>query len=66
MQYKEKLRRKEFKCCICHKTLDKKPIRLVHQENDNKEVYDRYYNVNNYDFCDKHFETFIKWVEKHR
>ena len=55
-------RLKIYKCCICHKVLEEKPHRLVHQE------YERrtYKNKFNYDFCDKCFIVFKNWIKKHK
>ena len=55
---------KTFTCCICHKILDKKPIRLVKQLYDNKEVYGQYIKVHNYDFCPSCYKLFDDWVKK--
>lgn len=55
---------KIYKCCICHKELKEKPHRLTHQEYAIAK-YKQYAPVKNYDLCDKHFEIFKNWVEKH-
>ena len=51
-------------CCICHKELDYKPIRLVKQEY-GVGRYNQYANVCNYDICDICIRAFIKWIKKH-
>ena len=56
---------KVFRCCRCHKILDKKPIRLVKQLYDNKEVYGKYINMHNYDFCPSCYKVFDNWVKKY-
>ncbi len=56
---------KIYKCCICHKVLDTKPHRLVHQEYDYK-GYRQYKNKQHFDFCDKCFKTFGSWIIKHK
>lgn len=57
--------KKIYKCCICHKVLDYKPIRLVKQLNDNRVSYNAYHFIKNYDFCNKCYQVFDKWVTKH-
>lgn len=57
--------RKEYKCCMCHKVLNKKPIRLVKQVYDGKEFYGRYLNMHNYDFCTECYKIFDKWVNSY-
>lgn len=55
----------EFKvhtCCICHKLVDGKPHRLVHQEWTNKH---RYQNKHNFDLCDTCWVIFERWIKKH-
>ena len=56
---------KEYYCCICHKKLDYKPIRLTKQIHDNNECYGRYNKVHNYDFCKEHYAVFNKWIKKY-
>lgn len=56
---------KIYKCCICHKVLDSKPHRLVHQEYEVK-GYSQYKNKHNFDFCDKCFNHFACWIVKHK
>lgn len=55
---------KTFRCCRCHKILDKKPIRLVKQLYDNKEVYGKYIHMHNYDFCPSCYKLFDKWLKE--
>lgn len=57
---------KEYYCCICHKKLEQKPIRLVKQLHDNKETYGAYHNKQNYDFCKGCYAVFNKWITKHK
>jgi hypothetical protein len=54
------------RCCICHKELDYKPIRLVKQLHDNQNTYGAYHNKHNYDFCKGCYRKFAIWVYKHR
>ncbi len=58
--------KKEYKCCICHKVLDRKPHRLVHQEYDFSRAYGLFKNKYNYDFCTRCFSTYINWIKKHK
>lgn len=56
---------KIYKCVICNKTLEEKPIRLV------KQIYgagrfNQYYPVEHFDFCKQHFEKIMNWINKHR
>ena len=55
---------KIYKCCICHKILDYKPHRLVHQEYQNT-GYKQYKNKYNYDFCNRCFKIYLAWINKH-
>lgn len=59
------MQQKIYECCICHKVLTYKPIRLVKQIHDNKERYGAYHNIFNYDFCYKCYEKFDNWLKKH-
>lgn len=56
---------KIYKCCICHKVLDTKPHRLVHQEYEVR-GYGQYKNKHNFDFCDKCFNKYLNWIRKHK
>lgn len=61
---------KVYTCCICHKVLDYKPHRLVHQEfgnryNNGKLTHHHYIIKHNYDFCDKCFTAYLSWVKKY-
>lgn len=58
--------KKVYRCCICHKKLDYKPIRLVKQLHDGKETYGAYHNIMNYDFCPKCYKAFDNWLNKHK
>lgn len=57
---------KIYKCCICHKSMkENKPIRLV------KQIYglegrNQYYNVGLYDFCERCFRPFEKYIDKYK
>lgn len=57
--------KKIYSCCICHKVLDYKPHRLVHQEWEEK-GYGLYKNKNNFDFCDTCFKTFVVWINENK
>ena len=53
------------KCCICHKELIVKPIRLI------KQVYGigkykQYYQYEKYDICVNCCKIFDRWIEKHK
>ena len=52
---------KIYKCCICHKILNKKPIRLVKQLHNGR----IYKNIFNYDFCNNCYLKFNYWVKKY-
>jgi len=56
---------KIYKCCICHKVLDYKPIRLVKQKYGIGN-YKQYYPVENYDLCYNCYKIFAKWIKKHK
>ena len=56
---------KVYKCCICHKVLDYKPIRLVKQEYGIGR-YNQYSSVKHYDFCNKCYKAFNNWLLKHK
>lgn len=56
---------KQYKCCICHHKLERNN-RLVHQIYNGFSKYGRFENENNYDFCDRCFEVFEKWINKHK
>lgn len=58
--------KKEYKCCICGKILDRKPHRLVHQEFQYLTHYGLYKNKYNYDFCTRCFSTYISWIKQRR
>lgn len=60
------MKRKIYTCCICHNMIMlSKPIRLVHQVNDDKDTYRRFHTINNYDFCPRCFKTFKDWIKKY-
>lgn len=56
--------KKIYRCCICHKVLDTKPHRLVHQEFSNSKAYGLYKNKHNYDFCTKCFGEYLSWLKE--
>lgn len=57
--------KKIYKCCICHKILEEKPIRLVKQlYGVNK--YKQYSPIENYDFCIGCYKIYEKWINKHK
>lgn len=62
-----KLKRKNYKCCICHQVLDKHPIRLIEQryEDENK-PYAQFKKIRQYDYCSDCFKKFRHWVIKHK
>lgn len=55
--------KKIYTCCICHRVLDFRPHRLVHQEWESK-GYGLYKNIYNFDFCDECFKIFTTWIDK--
>lgn len=59
------MNKKIYKCRICHVALETMPIRLVKQVGDNKESYRRFYNEKNFDFCEKCYGIFKRWIKKH-
>lgn len=58
--------KKEYKCCICKKKLDENnmPIRLVKMEYGTK-TYNQYSYIEKYDFCNRCYGTFNKWLNKY-
>lgn len=56
---------KVYVCCICHKKLDEKPIRLVKQIY-GAGKYNQFYPVEFYDFCKRDFLKFQRWLDKHK
>lgn len=58
--------KKEYKCCICKKKLDENnmPIRLVRMEYGTK-TYNQYSYIEKYDFCNRCYGTFNKWLNKY-
>lgn len=56
---------KIYKCCICHKRLREKPIRLLKQEYDVGN-YKQYGQVDKYDICQRCYTVFDRWIEKHK
>ena len=56
---------KVYKCCICHKILDEKPIRIVKQEYAVGR-YNQYGYVDKYDICKKCYISFDRWINKHK
>ena len=59
------MKRKEYRCCICHSVIETRPIRLVKQLHDMKETYGAFHNYHNYDFCRRCYSKFNNWVKKH-
>lgn len=57
--------KKIYSCCICHKVLEDKPIRLTKKEYGIGK-YKQYDPVENYDFCKKCYKVFENWLEKHK
>lgn len=55
---------KIYVCCICHKILEEKPIRLTKQLYGIGR-YNQYSPVANYDFCKKCYGKFNAWIKKH-
>ena len=55
---------KIFNCCICGDVISKNK-RLVYQLYDNKKPYGSFHNKKNYDFCNKCFTIFERWIKKH-
>lgn len=55
--------KKVYTCCICHRVLNSKPHRLVHQEWEVK-GYGLYKNRHNFDFCDECFKIFVAWISE--
>ena len=56
---------KIYKCCICHKVLEDKPIRLVKQVY-NMGKYKQYHPVEHYDICNSCYTIFDRWINKHK
>ena len=57
--------KKIYSCCICHKELEEKPIRLTEQRYSIGN-YKQYAPVKNYDFCKDCFRKFNAWIIKHK
>ena len=55
---------KIYVCCICHKELKDKPIRLVKQEYAAGR-YNQYSQVDKFDICQKCYISFDRWIKKH-
>ena len=58
--------KKVYKCCICKKELDYKPIRLIKQKHNNIKPYGRYKNIKCYDFCKRCYQSIQKWLDKYK
>ena len=56
--------KKEYKCCICKKVLDYKPIRLIRQEYYCKK-YNQYAPIERYDFCKECYDYIENYLVKH-
>lgn len=57
--------KKIYSCCICHKVLEDKPIRLTKEEY-GAGKYNQYSPVANYDFCKECYKKFDNWIKKHK
>ena len=57
--------KKKYYCCICHKKIKDKPIRLIKQEY-GAGTYKQYYQVDRYDICKICYVSFDRWINKHR
>ena len=56
---------KIYKCCICQKELEEKPIRLVKQKY-GLGNYKQYSTVKHYDICERCYKVFDNWIIKHK
>lgn len=56
---------KIYFCCICHKKLKQKPIRLVKQEYGSGR-YNQYAQVDKYDICQRCYISFDRWLKKYK
>lgn len=56
---------KNYKCCICHKVVENKPIRLIKQEY-GVGNYNQFSQVEKYDICKECFRIFNNWIKKHK
>ena len=56
---------KIYKCCICHKVLKEKPIRLVKQKY-GAGRYNQYHPIDRYDICKNCYVVFDRWINKHK
>lgn len=56
---------KQYKCCICHRTLREMPIRLLKQEY-GVGKYNQYSQVDKYDICKICYQKFDNWINKHK
>lgn len=51
-------------CCICHKKVDYKPIRLYKAEY-GAGRFNAYYQIQHWNFCNNCYMKFNKWLIKH-
>lgn len=55
---------KIYRCCICKKII-KRNHRLIRMDWGLGRFKD-FGTVAHYDFCDKHYQVFDKWIKKHK
>ena len=56
-----------YKCCICRRTIDYKPMRLVKQEYGVDKRYPSQYTfIRNYNFCVNCYQKFDNWVNRRK
>lgn len=58
--------KKIYSCCICHKELDYKPVRLVKQLYGLGRIKNQYGYCTKYDFCNNCYSKFANWINKNR
>ena len=56
---------KIYQCCVCHKQLKEKPVRLIKQEYGTGN-YKQYAQVDRYDICQKCYISFDRWICKRK
>lgn len=61
----EERSKKIYKCDICHKILEEKPIRLIKQEYASGN-YNQFCQTERYDICKNCYKIFEKWINKHK
>ena len=56
---------KEYKCIICHKTIDVNHAQRLVWQKYGIGRYTQFSNHKNYNFCKECFKYFLGWIKKH-